>query len=211
MKSKLFAFAFVLTSIYSMAQTDSPQGIYYLEGVRETASGFKLDADSTFEFFFSQGALDRTGSGKWSIESDIITLNSPGKASNGFFIQKSEKTTKNKISVLVKEPNAMLLSFIYIRLKSNIETEFLKLGTDGSMELEAMDFSGIEFYFEICPERTYSFSPIHEGDNFFEFTIDPKIVDVHFENLLLHRDGKVLKGKHPLLRGETFDFVKSEQ
>ena len=37
-----------------VAQTAAPiAGQYYLEGVRETASGFKLNEDSSFEFFFS--------------------------------------------------------------------------------------------------------------------------------------------------------------
>lgn len=34
------------------SQPVSPVGIYYLENVMETASGFKIDADSTFEFSF---------------------------------------------------------------------------------------------------------------------------------------------------------------
>ena len=46
-----------------LAQTPSQSvaGEYYLNGVMETASGFRVNADSTFEFFFSQGALDRQG------------------------------------------------------------------------------------------------------------------------------------------------------
>src|SRR4026207_896884 len=57
-------------------------GIYSLEGVMETASGFKLNEDSTFEFYFSYGALDRYGSGKWSMKNDSVVFNSkpfPGK------------------------------------------------------------------------------------------------------------------------------------
>ncbi|MEP6725590.1 MAG: hypothetical protein ABJC98_07235, partial [Bacteroidota bacterium] len=39
-------------------------GVYFLKGVMETASVFELKPDSSFEFFFSQGALDRGGKGK---------------------------------------------------------------------------------------------------------------------------------------------------
>jgi hypothetical protein len=42
----------------------------------ETASGFKINEDSSFEFYFSYGALDRYGSGKWNIKNDSIILNS---------------------------------------------------------------------------------------------------------------------------------------
>ena len=56
--------------------TDTIIGEYYLKGVRETASGFKLNADSTFEFFFSYGALDRMGSGTWQKQGDQIIFSS---------------------------------------------------------------------------------------------------------------------------------------
>ena len=65
------------------AQTNSHvAGTYYLSGVSEMASGIILKADSTFEFFFSYGALDRYGSGKWMFENNNIVLNRkpyPGK------------------------------------------------------------------------------------------------------------------------------------
>ena len=51
-------------------------GAYYLQGVMETGSGFKLNKDSSFQFFYSYGALDRYGSGKWKLENHKIILNS---------------------------------------------------------------------------------------------------------------------------------------
>jgi hypothetical protein len=45
-----------------MAQTNNITGVYNLRGVMEMASGFKLNNDSSFEFYFSYGALDRYGS-----------------------------------------------------------------------------------------------------------------------------------------------------
>ena len=57
-------------------QKDSIAGEYYLEGVMETASVIQLNPDFTFKFFYSYGALDRYGSGKWAIEDNIIELNS---------------------------------------------------------------------------------------------------------------------------------------
>ena len=60
------------------AQTNSRDytGEYYLRGVMETASGFKLNPDSSFQFFFSYGALDRMGSGKWTVRGNELILNS---------------------------------------------------------------------------------------------------------------------------------------
>ena len=57
------------------AQT-KPVGEYQLRGVREMASGFKLNEDSTFQFYFSYGALDRFGEGRWTMKGNSLILNS---------------------------------------------------------------------------------------------------------------------------------------
>ena len=117
----------ILTTFNALAQSTSPVGIYYLEGVMETASGIKLDADSSFEFFFSQGALDRTGKGKWSKQGEELILQSDSLPAPGFTLMKSEKRKDNKNVVLVNETNSMLLSFIYVQLTGAGTPEFLKL------------------------------------------------------------------------------------
>src|SRR6478609_2198922 len=77
---KLFfctSFNFVLMlSLHAQDTLPSIAGVYFLSGVMETASVFDLKPDSSFEFFFSQGALDRGGSGNWSIHGDKVVLNS---------------------------------------------------------------------------------------------------------------------------------------
>ena len=62
MKTATLFFVFTSLMLNLNAQKNIT-GEYYLQGVIETASGFKLNDDSTFEFFFSYGALDRYGSG----------------------------------------------------------------------------------------------------------------------------------------------------
>src|SRR5438477_12312076 len=67
-----------------MAQTNDLTGVYNLRGVMEMASGFKLNKDSSFEFYFSYGALDRYGSGKWSLINNKIVFNSKPYPGNDF-------------------------------------------------------------------------------------------------------------------------------
>ncbi|MBL0339927.1 MAG: hypothetical protein IPP71_02845 [Bacteroidetes bacterium] len=201
---------FLLTLFYSNmnSQPTSPVGIYYLESVMETASGFKVDADSTFEFFFSQGALDRTGKGTWTVNGNQITFNTPGKSSPGYILKKSEKTNSKKTVIVINESNTMLLSFNYARLYDGKDSEFMKIGSDGVIEIESTKFTKIELFFELCPERTYAFEPLHPDDNYFEFTIDPTIMNFYFTNVTYKFDGKTLKGIHPLLKGDEFIFSK---
>ena len=59
-------------------------GMYHLQEVKETASGFKLHADGIFQFFFTYGAIDRYGSGKWTIEEDQVVMQSRTWPGNDF-------------------------------------------------------------------------------------------------------------------------------
>ena len=65
-------------------KTNTAIGEYYLSGVMETASGFKLNPDSTFQFFFSYGALDRMGSGKWVAKANEVILDSKPRPLHDF-------------------------------------------------------------------------------------------------------------------------------
>ncbi len=191
----------------AIAQQVSLEGTYYMEGVMETASVITLKKDNTFEFFFSQGALDRTGKGKWSQQDNKVILTSDGPPAAGFEMAKSEQTKNRNYTIVIKESNTMLLSYIYARIGGKSEATFLKLGTDGKIELEEKT-GKIELLFELCPERIHEFSPMKEGDNYFEFTISPKILEVYFDNVSLIVSPEGLTGKNPLLTGESYLYRK---
>ncbi len=192
-----------------IAQENEIAGIYYLEEVMETASGIKLNKDSTFEFFFSQGAMDRTGKGKWTFQNGQIHLLSHGEPIQGFICTKSEKSKDRKNVVVVKENNAMLLNFVYVQLSGGAAPEFLKLESNGSLELRKGIITKIEFLFELCPEKIHSFTPLHEGDNYFEFTINPEIMDIYFDNLTLKLSDGGIIGNHPLLKDKEYFYKRN--
>ena len=64
---KTIFFCILLFTCTNVMRAQNIAGEYYLEGVMETASGFQLSADSGFQFFYSYGALDRFGKGKWKM------------------------------------------------------------------------------------------------------------------------------------------------
>ena len=60
-------------------------GEYNLTGVMEMVSVLRLNADSTFQFYFAYGAADREGRGTWILQDSTVILNSkprPPKISN---------------------------------------------------------------------------------------------------------------------------------
>src|SRR5689334_7557986 len=102
MKYLLLLFALIFgTSM--RAQTSNIAGAYYLQGVMETGSGFKLNEDSTFQFFYSYGALDRYGSGKWKAENGKVTLNSKPFPGKDFKMTDSVKRTDNFTTIKIDD------------------------------------------------------------------------------------------------------------
>jgi hypothetical protein len=75
-------------------------GVYFLSGVMETASAFELKKDSGFEFFFSQGALDRGGTGKWMVKDGHIIFNSSKARPPKDYALVTSKTIPGNVTVI---------------------------------------------------------------------------------------------------------------
>src|SRR4028118_1186632 len=100
-------------SSYLSAQHKRPiTGIYSLEGVRETASGFKLSKDSTFEFYFSYGALDRYGSGRWRMRDSQIVLTSSAIHLADFKITDSVPSKGKSAVIQISDKNKMFFRYL---------------------------------------------------------------------------------------------------
>lgn len=191
------------------AQTNSIAGVYNLEGVREMASGFKLNEDSTFEFYFSYGALDRYGSGKWNFINNKIILNSKPHPGNDFKLISSSQTNNNFIIINVQEKNKMLLPYVYAFGNALKEGEYpVKADSHGMIKLPAANTDTLHLLFEFTPERTSSFAVDTKKQNNFTFTFEPWLVEVFFTNFELTVKDNTLEGKHPLLEKEICIYVK---
>ncbi|RYF91726.1 MAG: hypothetical protein EOO00_07975 [Chitinophagaceae bacterium] len=88
----LFTLIFSLTMTLTQAQVLA--GEYYLQNVMETGSGFKLNADSTFQFFFSQGALDRMAEGTWTSDGDSVIMQTRKRPLHDYALRSSKKTRR---------------------------------------------------------------------------------------------------------------------
>jgi len=97
----------------------------------ETASAFKLNKDSTFEFYFSYGALDRYGSGKWSIVNKLIVLNSKPYPGKDFKLTDSSLTKNSFITIQIKDKNPHLYRFVYCLSKGETGDSLLNANDSG--------------------------------------------------------------------------------
>ncbi len=187
---------------------NSITGEYYLRGVMETASGFQVNADSTFQFFFSQGALDRVGKGRWSLQDGKLILNSAPRPPKDFALLASKKIPGDLITVKITDRNKMILSYVDVSITANGKQTTRRTDSEGMTGFTKQPVSNISLLFRLCPERATSFSINDSLDNYFEFRFEPWIAEVFFDNFSLQLNGKDLTGAHPLLHGNTFSYEK---
>ena len=190
------------------AQSNIP-GEYYLRGVTEVASGFLLKPDSTFEFFFSYGALDRMGSGKWVAKGKEIILNSKPRPPHDFSLISSKQVTGDFITIKINDRNELLQRYVYAKIKFTDTVMEGMTNEKGEIQFPRKTMEGLSLQFQFCPEKTSVFRPGNEH-NYFEFRFEPWITEYFFSDFHLKVDGKDLKGKHPLLDEKEYRFEKSK-
>jgi len=185
-------------------------GEYYLRGIIETASGFKLNADSSFEFFFSYGALDRSGKGKWSVTDNGVMFKSAPFPGKEFKLINSKKTNDDRITIKITDPNTQLLSYVYVIAGSGEKLTEQFANKEGIVHFPKQRLDSLTLIFKFCPERESVFN-IPAGDhNYFEFGFEPWLMDVFFDGLVLQKEEEGLKGQHPLLKPGEYHFVKNK-
>lgn len=212
MKNTYVLIFLVICKYYSLAQTTSSmQGEYYLRGVMETASGFKLNADSTFQFFYSYGALDRYGSGTWKQGNGTVIFNSRLQPDKDFAMVKSEKVPGNFITLRIVDNNEMILRYVDAVFKNGNSLTEKSTDNSGIIKIPRQQFDSVGLIFRLCPDRYSTFSIPGKENNYFEFRFEPWIAEVFFRNFSLTIDNNNLKGKHPLLKGGGFIYEKIMQ
>ncbi|MFI5128789.1 MAG: hypothetical protein ACHQFX_02310 [Chitinophagales bacterium] len=173
-------------------------GGYYLHRVKETASGFKLNPDGTFQFFFTYGALDRYGAGNFKIENETVILQSRAWSGKDFALINSDISGRGT-TIKITDKNPIFQKHVFASLKNGEDGSWQSPDTKGEVNFPNSEASVITLAFEFCPER-FTFFPIENKEhNYFEFRLESWIMEVFFNQFSLRVKGRVLLGKHPLL------------
>jgi len=185
------------------------EGEYYLQGVHEMASGFLLKADSTFQFFFSYGALDRSGEGQWAIDKGILVLYSSKGAYPDFQLLDSSNTGKSAVTIRIEESNSILRKHVYGSLDDGIPGSWIPADANGEIHFPKQQFQSVSLLLEFCPERITRIPIPDKEQNQFSFRMLPGIMEVYFNKFSLDVSDGQLKGRHPLLEGSEFVYQKN--
>jgi hypothetical protein len=195
----------------AQTQSQSVRGEYYLNGVMETASGFRINTDNTFEFFFSQGALDRQGKGKYKVNGNKIIFNSDSIPAKDFALVISKKQEGKNTIIRIADPNENILRYVFVKVKSGTTVKDGFADQQGYFNYEGNQPDSIQLMFEFCPEKISSFSITQKDHNYFEFRFEPWLFDYFFNDFSLDIAGDELKGGHPMLEGKEFNYIKSKE
>ncbi len=208
---KYAAFLFGLMFCKNLtAQVDKPFAIgeYYLHGVMEVGSGFSFKTDHTFEFFFAYGALDRDGKGTWQQHGDSIILNSAKKPPQDYKLKQYKNTGSKMITIIVKDKNTMLLRNIYAEVKCADTTYRDQSDENGTFKFNKCKPEQIILVHEFFHERYSVFDVKDPAADYYEFTIEPWISEVAFQNVVLKFKDRQLTGPHPLLEEKNYTYIK---
>jgi len=184
-------------------------GEYYLRGVTEVGSGFLLKPDSTFQFFFSYGALDREGSGTWVLKDKWITFNSRKRPDHDFALNSSKKVDDNFITVRITDNNTLLLRYVYAKMEFTDTIMEGMTNEQGGVQFPKKEIKSLSLIFQFCPEKISVFD-LNKEHNYFEFRFEPWLAEYFFSDYHLKLEGKDLKGKHPLLDEKEYLFINSK-
>jgi hypothetical protein len=183
---------------------------YYLRGVHEMASGFKIEANKTFDFFFSYGALDRYGSGSWEIRDNQVVFKSKEWSGSDFKLDESQIADYDKIVIEVMVNNQALARNIYASLEGGKPNSWHSADKEGIIVFKKQMIDSISLALEFCPER-FSIQQVHNSDhNYFKFNPEPWIFEYYFNDFALYFKDFGLYGGHPMLEGKDFFYSRQK-
>jgi hypothetical protein len=186
-----------------------PVGEYYMRNVMETASGFRINEDHTFQFFFSQGALDRFGEGTWQVEGDTLVLNSRKRPAHDFALLQSSKQEGNGIRIQITDNNDLVIRYVQGTLRGGYIVQQEVTNESGLIQFGAQSVDTIELAFAFCPEKLSVFTIESKDHNYFEFRFEPWMMEYFFEDFKLKLMDGEMTGPNPMLNGDEFCYEKA--
>jgi hypothetical protein len=206
---KFLAIFLMLGALQTAAQAGKTTaiGTYYLEGVMEVGSGFQFNADHTFDFFFSYGALDRVAAGTWEQRGDSIILQH-AKPPHDFKLVQAKKTGSGRITIKITDSNTLLLQNVFAEVKCGGSVYRDGSNEEGQVVFEGCKPSRISLIHPYFSERFSEFEVTQPDADYFEFTIEPWIADVAFDGLVFLLKGDTLTGPHPLLEPKEYTYTR---
>lgn len=209
-KVSLLIFFFCISTLLPAQDPKDISGSYYAEGIKDAKSGFNLNSNYSFNFFYTKNGIDRYGTGRWFVEKNTIVLGSRSKPARFYSLLSSRRVNDNFVTITFTDENPALVKNIECILFTERGRQRLFSKADGTVKFTKQTIDSIQIRSLIFPDHPYTLIPGNKLQNSFEFALEKSIFEVFFEDLTLLYTDQVLTGAHPLLKGQ-FRYVKSEE
>jgi len=199
---------FSMTTTFQLSAQDIT-GDYSLHGFREVASGLRLSANHTFEFFYTYGASDRHASGTWSQDSGAVVLQGTKKKGHDFNLKhRAREGGPGKVIKITDKSTYLqqsVICFAYTDRDSLIEES----GIDGIVRFNADGIKRIELIHAVFPDEPTIIDCSNDPSNYFEFTLNPSLGEVVFDRVAVSLEGQALRFSNKYLFGDRVaEFTK---
>ncbi|MFT3704423.1 MAG: hypothetical protein QM802_18790 [Agriterribacter sp.] len=201
----------MMTIIQTVFAQDAKEiaGTYFLKDVQGVASGFNLKPNYTFTFFYTKDNLTRTGSGRWDIEKNTISFNGRPRPARDFKLVSARKVNDNFVTVQFSDENdGTYIKDIQCTLYTARGRQKIFTNKDGIVQFTRQEIDSLQILSPLFPDHPFTYIPLNKIQNSFEFSFEKWVAEVFFEDFTLQLSNNVLSGKHPLLKGNTFLYIK---
>ncbi len=185
-------------------------GRYRLNGINDTVSEFEFFSDNTFLFNYNYSAISRKGKGTYMVNDKSVILKNNSASDNDFKLASSRLQPQPGFTVKINDDNLLMRSYVACCVSTPDGIVRMKVNEEGIASFNVESVKSILLIHLLYPDRTSIFDTGNSNHNYFEFTIDPMIIEIQFNNLNLKMNGNKLSGGHPLLEGSQFTYSKED-
>lgn len=180
-----------LLLLANLAEAQFLTGTYQLIGQREMAAEFKFMPDSTFDFFYSYGAVDRHAKGSYSVIGNQVKLKSQKEPGKDFRIKKQLKKGKG-YTIIISDSNKFLINQVLcVALVNEKKHNFLS-DTKGQIFIELAKVEKMYLQHSLFPDILSLIKDETNQNNYFEVALLPSLAEVSFKGVDLTIDGNML-------------------
>ncbi|HUR32057.1 MAG TPA: hypothetical protein VMZ69_11550 [Saprospiraceae bacterium] len=205
---KLLLFTSLIFPVISHMQSQTLKGEYRLQGVHDAASAFMFSNDGKFEFFFIYGVVDRTATGTYIIDGNILTLKSDKEPGKDFPVT-LEKQQGTGYTIKIKHDNSYLLQNVVCQYIIEGKENYATSDSNGEIHIDEKNIDKLLLMHELFPDVPSVIKDASNSNNWFEVGLSPALGEVSFADIKFIVEGKSIRCEpNALLPFQKVDFVK---
>jgi hypothetical protein len=171
-----------------MSQTKI-EGEYFFRKT-EMVAGFNFTAAGTFQFFFSYGAVDRSATGSFTVEGNVVKLKSDKEPGKDFTVTSQSKEATG-YTIRFNHPNKYLLNHILCIFFIDGKKQEALTDSNGQVHVDLAHCDSIYTQHLLFPDIVTLIKDAGNQNNSFTCTLNPSLEQVSFKSidLTIEKDG----------------------